>query len=111
MFEKLSEFWKSRFVHTWWHELRRLASMGIVILGCFYPDWAALHTTMFIVGVFFAVALISHLVRKYALFPYINMRQFAVKSLEEPLAASIVFASVTSVIVVSITTAATFFAK
>ena len=107
----LSRLWSSKLYIKYGHEIQRLLTMISVICFCFYPDWAALHTTLFIVGVFFAVAMISHLVRKYAFFTYLDMRQFAAKALEEPLAASIIFASITSVIVVSITTAATFFAK
>lgn len=99
------------FVRTWGYEMRRVALTLAVIAACFYPDWEALRTTLFIAGVFFSVSLISHFVRKYALFPYVDMRKYAEKALEEPLASSIVFASVVAVIVVSISTAATFFAR
>lgn len=99
------------FIHAWGYELRRVAVTMAIIAGCFYPDWEALRTTLFIAGVFFAISLISHLVRKYALFPYIDMRKYAVKASEDPVASSIVFASIVAVIVVSISTAATFFAK
>lgn len=92
-------------------ELVRILSMVALIALCFAPDWQGLRTTTFIAGVFFAIALISHITRKYALFPYLDIKVYAVKALEEPLAASVVFASICGIIMVSITTAATFFAK
>lgn len=101
----------TKFMENWAHEVKRVILTVAVIAACFYPDWDALRTTLFIAGVFFAVGLISHLVRKYSLFPYIDLRKFAQKSMEDPIAASIVFAAVTSVIVVSIHTAAMFFVK
>ena len=101
----------SKFIDNWAHEIKRVILTLAIIAACFYPDFDALRTTLFIAGVFFAVGLISHLVRKYSLFPYIDLRKYAQKSMEDPIAASIVFASVTAVIVISIHTASTFFAR
>jgi hypothetical protein len=111
--EKVSKFLAtSNFISAGSRDLERILFTVILIVICFYPDFAALRTAMFITGVFLVVALISHLTRKYALFPYLDMGKYARKALEEnSVAAAIVFASVTGVIIVSISTAATFFAK
>ena len=112
MITKFESFVKSsRLFASQWQEAVRIVVSLAVIAICFWPDFAAMQTTLFVLGVFFAIALISHLVRKYALFPYLNMKRYAAKALETPLAASIVFASVCAVIVVSISTTAAFFAK
>lgn len=109
---KFIENFKARAIfplHT--HEVLRVLLAALVIVLCFYPDWGALRTTSFISGVFISVALISHFTRKYVLFPYIDLRVFVEKAKEDPLASSVVFASVCGVIIVSISTAATFFAR
>ena len=93
------------------YELFRIFAMLALVVACFAPDWAALRTMTFIAGVFFAITLISHITRKYALFPYLDLKEYAAKALEEPLAAAVVFASVSGIIIAAIVTASTFFAR
>ena len=102
---------KSQLIYRVKTELLRIVAAAAVIATCFYPDTGAMQTALFIFGVFLTVALISHITRKYALFPYLDMREFASKALEESTASGLVFLGVCIVIAVSISTAATFFAR
>lgn len=92
-------------------ELIRIVASAAIIAACFYPDTGALQTALFIFGVFLTVALISHVTRKYALFPYVDMRKFADKALEDSVGSGLVFLGICSIIAVSISTAATFFSR
>jgi len=103
--------YKPQFISRIPPEMVRVVLSLMVIAACFYPDTGALHTTLFIFGVFLTVALISHVTRKYALFPYLDMRKYADKALEESTASGLVFLGVCIIISVSISTAATFFAR
>lgn len=93
------------------HEAARLAFQLVLIVALFAPDWEALRTMLYVMGVFLGVTLIAHISRKYALFPYVDMRWLYNKAKKEPLPAAIVFASVSAIIVVCIDTAAKFFVR
>ncbi len=69
-------------------------SMFVAIASImFYPDWSMLRINQYVLGMSVSLALISHLVRKL-LFPYIDLKQFVNKSLENPMAAAIVAAAI-----------------
>lgn len=102
---------KPQFIARIPAELIRVVLSLVIIAACFYPDTGAIQTTVFIFGVFLTVALISHITRKYALFPYLDMRKYVEKALQEPTASGLVFLGVSIIIAVSISTAATFFAR
>ncbi len=89
---------------------RLLFTLGL-IAALFAPDWSALRTMSYVMGVFLGVAFISHIVRKYVLFPYLDMKTLYHKARKEPLPAAIVFASVCGIIMVCIDTAAKFFTR
>lgn len=94
------------------NEAFRLIFMVGMIVLLFYPDFSALKTMAYVLGVFLVIALISHITRKYCLFNYLNMKTLADSAVNEKnVASAIVFASVCAVIVACIVTAAKFFVR
>lgn len=94
------------------NEFVRLGFMLGVICALFYPDFGALRTMSYVLGVFLSIAFITHIVRKYCLFNYINMGTLVKSALEQRnVAAAIVFAAICGVIVACIITCAQFFTR
>lgn len=94
------------------NEIFRLVFMLGLIAVLFYPDFAALKTISYVLGVFLSITFIAHITRKYALFNYIDMKELVTAALDKGnTAAAIIFASVCAVIIVCITTAAQFFVR
>lgn len=94
------------------NEIFRLAFMLGMIALLFSPDYGALKTMMYVMGVFLAIAFIAHITRKYAMFHYVDMKTFAMSALEERnVAAAIVFASMCSVVCTCIIVAGHFFSR
>lgn len=58
------------------------------------PMWDASQVVFYFIGAISMIALYSHIARKL-FFPYVDMEMFAEKAREEPVAAAIVFASIT----------------
>lgn len=92
-------------------EFARLIFQAALIVLLFYPDWGALRTLAYVFGVFMGVTLIAHVSRKYALFPYVNMRELYNRARKDPIGAAIVFASMAGIVMVCIDTAGKFFAR
>lgn len=92
------------------HEVIRVVVMLALIVALFYPDWSALRTMSYVMGVFLGVALIAHITRKYALFPYVDLRELYNRArTQRCMASAVVFASVCGVIIACVVTAAKFF--
>lgn len=94
------------------NEIFRLVFMIGMIAALFAPDFAALQTMSYVLGVFLAIAFIAHITRKYCLFNYIDMKALVDSAVNQRnTAAAIVFASVCAVIIACIVTAAQFFTR
>lgn len=94
------------------NELFRLIFMIGMIAALFYPDFGALKTMTYVLGVFLAIAFIAHITRKYCLFNYIDMKSLVTAAIEQRnIAAAIIFASVCAVIIACIVTSAAFFVR
>lgn len=94
------------------NEVFRLAFMLGMIAFLFAPDYGAMKTMMYVMGVFLAIAFIAHVTRKYCLFNYIDMKKLVDSAVEQRnMAAAMVFAAVCAVIITCIITAAQFFTQ
>lgn len=94
------------------NEVFRLAFMLGMIALLFSPDYGALRTMSYVMGVFLAIAFIAHVTRKYALFNYIDMKRLVDSAVKDfNIAAAVIFASVCAVICVCIIVAGSFFAR
>lgn len=62
-----------------------------------YTDAAIANTIVYSFAVMIALAAVSHIVRK-VYFPYVDLAEYAKASLDSPLAAAIVFLSVSMVL-------------
>lgn len=93
------------------HEFIRLIFQGAAIVALMAPDWGAIRTMSYVLGVFFGITMIAHISRKYSLFPYVDMRELYNRAKKDPIASAIVFASVAGIIIVCIDTAGKFFAR
>lgn len=87
-----------------WKRRRGIAVFAMRIFGIaalasysLYAAWDVMAVVMFMIGVTAIVSLATHYLRKL-LFPYVNMERFASEALKNPIAASIVFASICVVI-------------
>lgn len=100
----------SRFYSA--NEIFRLVFMLGMIALLFYPDYGALKTMSYVLGVFLAIAFIAHITRKYCLFNYINMKKLVDSAIDQRnVAAAICFAAVCAVIIASMVIAAQFFVR
>lgn len=109
MFAFIRNFF-SRFYTV--NELFRLTFMIGIIALLFAPDEGSLRTMLYVLGVFLAITLITHITRKYCLFNYINMKEFSDSALHQRnMAAALVFASVCAVMIACMVTAAQFFTR
>ena len=94
------------------NEIFRLVFMVGMIAALFYPDFGALKTMSYVMGVFLAIAFIAHITRKYCLFNYVNMKTLVDAAIEQRnIAAAIIFAAVCAVMIACIVTAAAFFVR
>jgi hypothetical protein len=94
------------------NEIFRLVFMVGMIALMFYPDFGALKTMSYVMGVFLAIAFIAHITRKYCLFNYIDMKSLVDAAINQRnIAAAIVFAAVCAVIMTCIVTSAQFFVR
>lgn len=109
MFAFIRSFF-SRF-YTFNEAFRLIFMLGLIVF-LFYPDYGALKTMSYVLGVFLAIAFIAHITRKYCLFNYINMKDLAESALNQRnTAAAIVFSAVCAVIMTCIIVAAQFFVR
>lgn len=76
------------------HEYLRWLVLGAISLLALIPMWDASQVVFYFIGVVSLIALFSHLTRR-VFFPYVDVEKYAAKALEEPLAASLVFMSIT----------------
>ena len=89
------------FLKRVWVDLQRLFFLFLVVFGLasidgvfqFGDEYAFLTAVLSSTSIVLAVAGISHIVRRI-LFPSIDLKEFARKSLGEPLSSSIVFLAV-----------------
>jgi len=86
---------------------RTIPLLGLALL-LFYPDLETLKVVKYVFGFLFVIALVSHTIRA-ALFPYINLRDYAKKALDTPLGAGIVFFGFCIIICTIMVVAAGFF--
>jgi hypothetical protein len=94
------------------NEVFRLSFMVGMIALLFSPDYGALQTMMYVMGVFLAIALIAHVTRKYCLFNYIDMKELYEQAKDHRnTAAAMVFCAVAVVICTCIVVAAQFFVR
>lgn len=95
-----------------WNEAFRLIFMLGMIAIMFYPDFEGMKTMTYVLGVFLAIAFISHITRKYCLFNYVNMGDLVTAALRDyNMAAAIVFASICAVIMTCIVVSSQFFVR
>ena len=71
-------------------EFFRTIPLIILAILMFAPDWSTLLVVKYVFGFLFAIALITHTIRK-VLFPYISLRDYAAKALETSQGAAVVF--------------------
>ncbi len=84
-----------------------------VVLMCllFLPDLIEnLMIVKYVTGFLIAVAVMTHLTRRI-LFPYIDLKQYAVKALDNPISSAIIFFGICIIIAVTIDTAGNFFSR
>lgn len=94
------------------NEFVRLGFMLGVIALLFYPDFGAMKTMSYVLGVMLGIAFITHIVRKYCLFNYVTMGSLVKSAIEQRnVAAAIIFASICGVIITCIIVCAQFFVK
>lgn len=89
-------------------DILRIVFCCILVGFLFYPDFSNLQIIAVVAGFILAMALLSHIARIF-FFPYVDLRSYAMKALEEPMSAAVVFASVTALISVLLFVAAMFF--
>jgi hypothetical protein len=89
-------------------EFFRTIPLIIACILMFAPDWESLLVVKFVFGFLFALALISHFIRK-VLFPYLSLKDYAVKALENPISSGMVFLGFCLIICVTFMTGAQFF--
>lgn len=81
-------------------ELIRLLPMIAMAIALLFADSGA-AVVIFAIGIIFALTGLSHYLRR-TLFPYIDLKQFSDKALEDPKASATVFGSVCFVLAVII---------
>lgn len=82
-----------------------------LILACalmFWGDWTTLSILKYVFGFLFAIALISHFLRK-VLFPYVKLGEVASEASKTSLGAAIVFLGFCGIICTLIVVSADFF--
>lgn len=90
-------------------DIIRLAVLLALAALLFAPNWSEQFAVVkYVFGFLIAQAAISHIVRR-ALFPYIDMRRYFFKALEEPLSASVVVFSLCMIVAVTIYSTSQFF--
>jgi hypothetical protein len=78
-------------------EIVRILPMILIVFFAFWPDLSSFLIVKYVFGFLFAIGLLVHFLRKM-LFPYIDMREFAAKALEEAQSSAIIFFSVSLII-------------
>ncbi len=89
-------------------EFFRTIPLILAALLCFAPDWSTLLVVKYVFGFLFAIALISHFLRK-VLFPYVKLGDVAREAAKTPLSAAIVFFGFCLIICTIMLVAADFF--
>lgn len=111
MFQNLISFFKNfNLKNSRWLTVEFFRTIPLILLATlmFWPDFSTLKVVQYVFGFLFVIALISHTIRK-ALFPYIDLREYARKSLETPISAALVFAGFCAIICTLMVVAADFF--
>lgn len=81
-------------------EAKRILPMLIFAGLILIPDSGS-FVVVYSLGITILVSIVSHLIRKI-LFPYVDLEKFSDKALESPIAASIVFLSISMILAVII---------
>lgn len=89
-------------------EFFRTIPLIVLCLLCFWGDWGTLLILKYVFGIMFALALISHFIRK-VLFPYVKLGEVAREATKTPLGAAIVFFGFCLVVCVLLSVSAEFF--
>ncbi len=89
-------------------EFFRTIPFLLLAILMFYPDWTTLNVVKYVFGFLFVIALVTHTIRK-ALFPYVDLRKYAERSLDTPAGASVVFLGFCFIICTIMFVAADFF--
>lgn len=76
------------------HEYLRWFVLGTLSLLALIPMWDASQVVFYFIGVVSLIALFSHVARR-VFFPYVDVERYAAKALEDPIAASLIFMSIT----------------
>jgi len=111
MFDRIREFIKNfDLTNSRWFtkEFFRTIPLILACILCFAPDWSALLVVKYVFGFLFAIALISHFLRK-VLFPYVKLGDVAAKAAQTAQGASIMFFGFCLVICTIMLVAADFF--
>ena len=89
----------------------RVVGGFLLMCALFWPDLVEnLIIFKYVAGFLIGVGVITHITRRI-LFPYINLTEYAKTSLQNPIAAAIVFFGVCVIIAVTITASAGFFSR
>jgi len=94
-----------------WTDTARIALMAALAYFLFTqtPDLeATLKIVLYVFGFQVVMSLMSHISRKL-LFPYIDIKQFVAKALEDPLASSVIVLSMSVLISTFVAVSAQFF--
>lgn len=92
--------------------------LGVILMFIFFFPWGGeeklsevwtnLHIVFYVAGFAVATALITHITRRI-LFPYVELKAYALKALETPSSAGMVFLGMSIIIAVTIFASAGFF--
>lgn len=89
-------------------DLVRISILVAISVLLFYPDMSNVAIIKYVFAFLVVSAIITHVIRRI-LFPYVDLQQYTKKSLEHPLASSIVVFSMMMVISVVIFVISKFF--
>lgn len=111
MFERIKQFINGfDLSHSQWFtkEFFRTLPLILACLLCFWGDWSTLGVLKYVFGFLFAIALISHFIRK-VLFPYVKVAEVARSAIQTPLGAGLMFLGFCLIICTTMLVAADFF--
>jgi len=89
-------------------DMYRIVFLALIMIGLFAPDWSSLQIVKYVAGFLAAIALLTHITRKL-MFPYIDLRKYAEKALEDSKASALVVFSMCLIVSVTIFSVAQFF--
>ncbi len=89
-------------------EFFRTIPLIIACLLCFWGDWGTLLILKYVFGIVFAIALLSHFIRK-VLFPYVKLGDVSREAAKTPLGAGLMFLGFCMILSVLLLVSAEFF--